>query len=80
VIAHADPPKAARRLRHPPPPLDQVRVSLTPYPAASPGADERLFGAFAAMCRIAGSPAGAARWMNLQRCARTTPSGKPSHA
>jgi hypothetical protein len=74
VIARADPPKPSRRLRHPPPPVDQVRVSFTPYPAASPSADERLFGAFAALCRIAGDPVNAKAWQERQRQARSLPS------
>jgi hypothetical protein len=76
MIAHADPPKASRRLRHPPPPVGQVRVSFAPYPTASPSTDERLFGAFAAMCRIAGQPALAAAWKAHQRQARFLPSAR----
>lgn len=73
MIARADPPRRTRRLRHPPPSVDQVRVTFTPYPAASPGADQRLFGAFAAMCRLAGNAAGEACWQGIQRHARTCP-------
>jgi hypothetical protein len=75
MIAHADPPKPARRLRHPPPPVDQVRVSFTPYPTGSPSADQRLFGAFAAMCRITSNAAGDAYWKSFQRHARVCPTG-----
>lgn len=73
MIAIADPPKAKRRLRHPPPPVSEIRVSFEPYPADSPVADEKLFGAFAAMCRITSNPTGDTYWKGLQRRARTCP-------
>lgn len=73
MIAPAALPKPQRRLRHPPPPVDQVRVSFVTY-QPSPQADERLFGAFAACCRLAGNPTHAAAWAERQRQARSLPS------